>query len=274
MRIGRHPVKASHVGTLAQEFGADMPLALERARKDPKRLSLLLMTARKWAATEFVVDPSSPKVREATRVSAQASAALLALATKPPGESMTVVLGDQEIELPATGVDSTTHAGRWLDGIRFAVSANDGRSLDTIKSVPTDVVRASSTTGDEFVYLQVDAWRAFVSGDPRTGELLVAALDAADPGKVEVAPADFVLDQVVPELEVMARLMDRDAGTFNAALEKALKLHKKYWGKGSRKDDPAGFIAWGPTALARIALGMSVAVTVESDYVPRVLLEQ
>lgn len=272
MNVARHAVDFEHVCTLAQEFSEDIPSGLARAREHPQTLGQLHGTARTWAATTAVATPDSVVIRQAAALAAEAAAALLALASHAPGETLPVTLSGEEHRLPCSGPTSTTHAGCWLNGVRAAVVAMDRRALDVLVGVPTQVVRASSTRGDEFVYLQVDTWRALVTGEPQTAKLLLTALDAADPDKVQLASPDYVLDQAVPELEVMGRLLQRDAEAFNAALEKALKLHKTYWGKGKRAGDPDGFIAWGLTALARLAQDIGITVTVTSDYVPAVLL--
>ena len=72
------------------------------------------------------------------------------------------------------------------------------------------------------------------------------------------------------------------AGTqedFNAALRKALEAHRTYYGKRRfdppeyQENSPSGFIALGPLAFAVAMHDRGWPITVESDYLPRSLIE-
>jgi hypothetical protein len=49
----------------------------------------------------------------------------------------------------------------------------------------------------------------------------------------------------------------------------SLERHKKYWNTAARKRDALGWLALGPVALAAFAHDSDLAVTAESDYLPR-----
>ena len=60
---------------------------------------------------------------------------------------------------------------------------------------------------------------------------------------------------------------------FNEALAQALEQHKAYYTADSKlADDPRGFVALAPLALACIAKDSGLNVDVESDYMPKHLL--
>lgn len=241
---------------------------LEQARSDHRRLSRLHREAGIWAAYQTAAEAGNPDLLLALQIAARAAAASLLLASHP-GETFTISLGEgAPATLTGEGPDSTTSVSTWLGGFRAASICRDLEAIRWLLDVPTSVLRASSTQGDDYAYDYVDALRGFWSKDSTTVARLVLAIEGTDPVKLVNADPDYVMDLVVPEMEIFLHILSNDAASVNDALRKALALHESYWGEESRQDDFDGFLALGPLAMAAIAHDRGIPIEVESGYMP------
>jgi hypothetical protein len=248
--IPRHPVDLEACRQRAEALSARPEQYAQALARDAGLANMARVAAEQYAGCLAVVDPASPRICAAIRLGAHAMAAMFTAEAVP---------------------DDIVHAENWLGGFFLAAITRDGARLDALGQVPTERLRASSTRSPEYAYLYVDALRAFRQQDAQAPSLLLQALEAADPARVGEA-AGHVLDIVVPQMEVLFRLMDADALGFNAALARALELHREYWSQGDRARDPRGFIAFALTALCGFAHDRGLAVAAQSDYLPLALV--
>jgi hypothetical protein len=84
---------------------------------------------------------------------------------------------------------------------------------------------------------------------------------------------NWVLDVAWPVLELAWTAYNRDTPAFDEAMWKALEGHKHYYAKAEGKKDMLGMIALGPLAMAVWAKDLGVNTTVESDYIPRWIID-
>lgn len=71
------------------------------------------------------------------------------------------------------------------------------------------------------------------------------------------------------------RFVRKDEEGFSPALVEALKLHKTYWTLNEdREADIDGSIALGPLAIACLAYDGELPIAVESEYLPKHLLQR
>ena len=122
-------------------------------------------------------------------------------------------------------------------------------------------------------YSWAETLQSFERGESGTMAKLQVAIDQTDPAVLHEDTKAGMLQIRVPEMQVFYRLICQEPGPFNEALQRAVEQHKKYWSAAKRKNDPAGFIALGPLAFACRAHDIGLPVTVESDYLPRRLIE-
>ncbi|MGI5167869.1 immunity 49 family protein [Spirillospora sp. CA-253888] len=76
-----------------------------------------------------------------------------------------------------------------------------------------------------------------------------------------------------PPARLLDRLVENDPDGFNEALAQALELFRQYHSVGERADDPDNQVALDVLGLACLAHDRGRPVTVESDYLPRRLVE-
>jgi hypothetical protein len=213
---------------------------------------------------------NSPELCRALRVGARAAAAIFTAAVG--SGNVEIDLGEAKGRMPATGPTDATHPGNWRIGWWLAQITGDRRAIDLLKAVPIDVLRKSSSRGDECQYLFVEALQAFEKRAADWSSKLRAAVDATDPATVKISDEEFVLNILVPEMQLLFRLSAGELAPFDEALLFALERHKKYWSKTSRKHDPDGYLALGPLALASLAHEAGMPMEVKSDYLPERLV--
>lgn len=230
-------------------------------------LSVLLSVAKSYVGELAALDPKPAKLMRALRLGAQSAAAIFALGCETTGE-VEFALADQRLRLPATGPTDASHVGNWRSGWWLAQIVRDEAAIATLSATPLEVLRGSSTRADACEYLLVEALQAFHQRAPDWGTKLQAALDATDPEHNKITDEEFVLNILVPDIQMLYYIGIGDIGPFNEALAFALERHKKYWSKGDRKLEPEGFLALGPMAIAGFAVEAGMPIEVSSDYMP------
>ena len=234
-------------------------------------LSIVLSTARSYAGYLAAANEKTEVLCRALKMGAHASAAIFALGS---GVSETrFALIDQYATLPATGPTDATHVGNWRIGWWLAYILRDRGAVDRLAAVPIDLLRRSSSRGDECQYLFVESLQGYEKRTSDWSTKLQAALEASDPERVDLSDEEFVLNILVPEMQMLFRLAIGEIAPFNEALQFALERHKKYWSKASRKRDPDGYLALGPLAISSVAFDAGMPIDVESEYLPKWLLE-
>jgi len=264
-RIARPAIDAELAREHAERSTEMLEAILPRARRDAQALDELVNWSWIGAGAYAAVAPESPAIGRALRIGAGASAAIFALATGS-GE-IDVPLGDDApARLNATGPTAASHAANWRHGFYMALLAADDDAASTLTQVPIDVLRQSSTRGDDCVYLFVEALQAWHRRDAAVAERLHLAVQATEPARLTRSPEEFVLNVLVPEMELLHRLLDGAIAPFNETLGFAVERHRKYWTKGDRKRDPRGFLALGPSVFTAAARRAGMPIDIESDY--------
>jgi hypothetical protein len=244
---------------------------LEVAQTKPHALDAVISSARAYAGYLSVASSEIDPLCGVLRCGAEAAGALFALAT---GSGLVEVdVNQRHVRLPSTGPTDATNPGTWRVGWWMAHVVRDQGVIGRLASTPVDVLRRSSTRGDECQYLYVEALQAVGARAPDWGDRLERALDSTDPERQSLTAEDFVLNIMVPEMEMLLNLGLGDAGALQEALGYALERHRKYWGGEDRVKDPDGFLALGPLAIASMAHDAGMAVEVESEYVPAALIQ-
>jgi Immunity protein 49 len=265
--IPRHDVDEAFSRQRAEAEAKKPEAYLKALPRNLAHANMLRSTVQAWAGHLAVIDPTSPQICDAMRLGAEAIAALFAAATAGKGE-VEVRLGGKTVSAAAAVDMSVVHPGSWQGGFFLAAICRERDLLDLLCQTPTELLRSSPSKADEYAYLYVDALRAFWRQEDEAPALLLQALKATEPEQLEFSSEDYALDVVVPQMEVLYRLMDQDAAGFDKALGKAVQLHRDYWKKADRKSDPEGYLAFPLIGLASLAHDAGLPVEVESDYLP------
>ncbi|MDQ0941966.1 hypothetical protein QFZ67_003671 [Streptomyces sp. V1I1] len=112
-------------------------------------------------------------------------------------------------------------------------------------------------------------------GRPETWDSLVTAVSGTNPETTQVASKELMLKILYPPLELFHRYQRQEAEQFNAALVDALTWHKEYWtANEARSLSGEGLVALGPLAIACMAYDADMPIEVESEYLPKHLLQR
>ncbi|MCP2339961.1 immunity 49 family protein [Actinomadura rupiterrae] len=215
-------------------------------------------------AFRSVLDPRAelPLWQDALAVASEATAAAFRLASVPEGTAITVQLAGRAEELPACG--PAGDASDWAYGQAAALmwvvrSSADSAVLAAFD--PGDLRRTRKDTND-----YARACHAVLRGEdprPHLRDLL------------SKAPSDAHGECLRhPRVRLLDRIAEDDADGFNAVLAEALGLYRDYYSAGDNIGDPAGQLHLDALGLACLAHDRGIPVRVESDYLPRTLIER
>ncbi|MDG4856782.1 immunity 49 family protein [Streptomyces sp. T-3] len=176
--------------------------------------------------------------------------------------------------LPATGPQDYLHAGNWLTAYYLAVICRENDRVDQLARVPVSFLRASGMEFDDYIYAWVETLQNAWFGRREMWDTLVTAVDGTNPAVPRIASAELMLKILYPPLELFHRYQREQITEFNAALVTGLTWHKEYWtGNEARSLSGEGLVALGPLAIACMARDAGVPIEVESEYLPKELLE-
>ncbi|MGW2647865.1 immunity 49 family protein [Streptomyces sp. NPDC001393] len=138
-----------------------------------------------------------------------------------------------------------------------------------------DQLRSPDGSYNEYIYHWVAALQAYWLHRPELVDELTQAFQSSHPDTARIAPRDLLQNILYPPINLFYRFLRQDAPGFNQALAEAVELHKAYWtADEDRTDDPSGMVALAPLAIACLAYDGGMPIEVESDYLPKHLLQR
>ncbi|MEV0599864.1 immunity 49 family protein [Streptomyces sp. NPDC050315] len=235
----------------------------------------LALTTAKW---HCLTDPMATEFPtwEAWVTAMQVGSALFVSGTAAEGPVPCRIGSRGEVKnLPATGPQEYLHAGNWLTAYYLAAICRENERLNQLAQVPVSFLRASGVEFDEYVYAWVETLQNAWFGRRETWNTLATAVNGTAPEATRIASTELMLKILYPPLELFHRYQRQEADRFNAALVDALTWHKEYWtADEARNRNGEGLVALGPLAIACMAHDAGLPIEVESEYLPKALLER
>lgn len=271
--IERHPINLPRFEKIYHDSVKEFHDFLASARERPSSLTLLLSTCSTVFSCGSVLTTAPPEIGQALRVAAQASAALFAMANAK-GEPVSVPLGAEPAKYASPKPDeSSTNAGRWLQGYLYATICRDKASLKLLCSTPLATLRASSTKSPEYKYLLVDALQSWHRGQEDVANRFIAAMDATDPHRPDIADSDYTLRIDVPMITCLLYAAAAQPD-FGEKLANGVASHKKFWTlTEDLSEDWDGFLSIPLLAAAALAFDGHLSFEVDSAYLPMRLVK-
>ncbi|MFI5528012.1 immunity 49 family protein [Kitasatospora sp. NPDC051853] len=275
--MARHEVPTGNAERGLEVLGRSLSRALAVVDAGPRELARVGQVALTVAESRGLLDPTARQLEtwDAYVLAMHARTALFAVATSEvsPVECR---FGEETRLIAATGPQSAADAGTWVEAFWLSVICREPARLDMLCAVPIEVLRASGAVYDEYVYSWVETLQAYWRKDSVVVEKLTAAIEGTDPEVLRVGKPESVLSLIYPPMAVLYQLLRGDGEKFNAALVEAVELHRDFW---SEEDDDraitsTGFVALGPLAVACMAYDGGVPIEIESEYLPKNLLER
>ncbi|MET8415966.1 immunity 49 family protein [Streptomyces sp. NPDC005134] len=246
---------------------------LERNSQVIDQAFLLSLTE---AECRCVLDPvagNAPTWR-AWVASMQVGSAMFSVATAADGNVETRIAGKPR-SLAPSGRLRSANAGNWIKAFWLSIICREQDRMTELCNVPVSVLRDSGAEYDEYIYAWIDTLQSYWLNRGNVGDKLVAVVDGTAPESVEIASRELMLKILYPPLDLFYWYLRQDHEQFNAALVEAVQWHKEYWtADADRALSSEGLVALGPLAMACLAYDAGFPIEIESDYLPKALVER
>ncbi|GAA4534144.1 immunity 49 family protein [Amycolatopsis samaneae] len=271
--VARHSVDTDQARKQITALAPKTGFYLDIVAENTGALSTVWRRALMLGQYRTVVDPGaeSPETWEDLGLAARAAAAVFAAATAPAGDEVTAVVG-RPLTFTATGPSDDAHPGAWVTAAWLAVLQRDDAVIQQLAAVPLDVLRASGVEHDAYLMPWVETLRTFLAHREVTPEMFMPVMGGTDPDAARFTPPEAMLQLVYPPIRMFYYLLRRDTEKFTEAYVAALERHRAFWTAEGREDDPSGFLALAPLAVAVLARTVGMTFDVRSDYAPANLL--
>ncbi|MBK6042040.1 immunity 49 family protein [Streptomyces sp. MBT55] len=260
----------------AEELDDDLTEGIERLARIAVLIDSAFGHARLTLHARCVIDPRAATVEtwESTVKALQIGSALFAVTGAREG-TVDCRIDRKMRTIPAIGPQPTADAGTWLSAFWLAVICRDQDRMTQLSEIPLDRLRSPEGSYDEYIYHWVDTLQSWWLRRPDLADKLIATIQASDPAVARIAPQDLLQAVLHPPINLFYHYVRNDRDGFTPALADALKLHKTYWTlTEDRATDIDGSIALAPLAIACLAYDADFPLDIESDYLPKHLLQR
>jgi len=273
LKVARHAVDQAQAKKKFDYYRNEVTDLIGEIPNGLAALSGVFDTSHQLAAAASVVAPDDPVLRGAIKINAQAAAAMFTLSDqKVRGKPMSYSgpIGDSTVEIAGRAPNSSLGPTNYQVGLFSSLISRDHDANHRLCVIPPPSLRQGGVQADEYQY----AWNAMLGRISR-GENLDGAVDAitaaSAPDQVTIASRNDV-DETLWLARAAAAARAGNAAAVNDGLAKAIEAFRKIW-----ETDPKrwrGWLSLGATAIACWAVDQGVAITVESEYMPRSLLRR
>lgn len=272
--VPRHEISVDSARTQVETLQRLIESALEDVGTDPDALS----AARRRALMRFeyllVLDPAAGKEEtwQAAVFASQTANAVFARTSKSE-DTIRYQLGDREYELPVLGPNHHATPVDWLTAAWLAVITRSEQRIAALCKVGKYTLRGSGAQVEDYVHPWVETLQRYLGGEQVPPALLESVIDLTAPEQAKFATRDYMLFVAYPPANILFRILRGTAEQFNEALTQATTAHRDYWRQTDLADNPDGFIALAVLAMAIRGRDDGFPVEVESDYLPKNLVD-
>jgi len=223
-----------------------------------------------------LLDPQDARILDDLSRIACTGAGIFAVEAHPAGREVTIAVPNKTCRRVVSEGPrpADAHTLTWRQAFFAALAAREREATEVLTHVSLESLRKGQVRSPAWFYAGVEAMQALVRKRDDAGERLTTAMKAADPETCDRADRSWVLDIARPVLELAWNAYSRDQQAFDEAMWKALEGHKHYYSKAEGKRDIMGMIALRPLAMAVWAKDLGITTTVESDYIPRWIIDR
>lgn len=275
--IARHNLSAGpDAERLAEGLDEDLIEEIDGLETTAVLIDSAFSSARLSLHARCVADPRASAIEtwESTVNALQLGSALFAVTGKQDG-SVQCRINRKPRTIPATGPMSTADAGTWLSAFWLAVICRDQDRMTQLSEIPLERLRSPEGSYDEYIYRWVGTLQSWWLRRPDLADKLIATIETSDPTVARIAPPDLLQAVLHPPINLFHHYVRNNRDGFAPALADALKLHETYWTLNEdRAKDIDGSIALSPLAIACLAYDAEFPLAIESDYLPKHLLQR
>lgn len=189
------------------------------------------------------------------------------------GETFNVTINNDTFALTGGPAGAYLHTDVWEKVFYAAVTLRDKKAIEQLIQVPQSVFDNANLRADAFDTALINLMKGLFEPEANMGDLLEAALIAADPNAIASGRRRYVQNILLPLMPVYRCIYTANAqDEFNEAMVEALEAHKKYWKKDEMERQ--GWISLPLMAAASHAYDLKgYQLTVETDYIPDFLVK-
>jgi hypothetical protein len=261
---------------LAEQLGRSQAQDIDELEESADLIDFTFTNALVALHARCTVDPRAAAVEtwEATVNAMQLGSALFAVTDTSEG-TVECRINRKLRSIPSLGPMPSADAGTWLTAFWLAVICRDQQRMTQLCGISLERLRSPEGAYDEYIYHWVDVLQTYWLRRPGLVDKLIATIEASDPSVARIAPQDMLQGLLYPPINLFYHFVRKDEEGFNPALVDALKLHKAYWTMNEdRAADIDGSFALGPLAVACLAYDGGFTIDVESEYLPKHLLQR
>ncbi|MFF1353328.1 immunity 49 family protein [Streptomyces sp. NPDC058297] len=276
MNVPRHGESGPNNVVYAKRLADSTARSVLRLERSPRMVDITFDKAVMSAQAHCAVDPRALALEtwEATVNAMQVGSALFATSSRIDG-SVPCRINRDLLSIPATGAQPYSNAGDWLNAFWFAIVCRDQVRITQLCEIPVDLLRASGAAYDEYIYHWVGALQAYWLKRPGLVDELTSAIQNSYPDIARIADRGSLEKVLHQPINLFHQFLRKDDEGFNRALVEALEHHKQYWTETEEREESVkGFLALSLLAATCLAYDGGIPVEVESDYLPRHLLER
>lgn len=258
----------------AQDMRKRVAEEISLLEQAPDMIDVTCMVAQTSLVNQCAVNPTGSRIEtwEAVVHALQVGTALYQIIDRAEGV-VECFIADEVRRLPAIGPIAKGTVHTWLTTFYLAVICADGARLELLSRVPIGRLRNPDVLVDEFLFSWVDTLQTWYRQEPEWAEKLMTTIRTSYPEVATIMPGDYLGRIAYQPINLFYTLLCHD-DRFNEALVEALGHHHAYWTESpDREKDLEGCIALGVLAMTCMAKDMGVNLTVESEYIPRHLVE-
>lgn len=274
--VPRHEIPVDEAARRAERLVANAERKIASLEESPRSFGRVFSTSLAAACTYCGADPRAALLPawEAFVTAMQVGSALFKAATASE-EAVQCRIARKMRTVPATGPAHFTDAGSWLTAFFLAIICREPGRMTELAQVPVSLLRESGAEYDEYIYAWVDTLQTWWLRGGEIGDKLVKAMNGTDPEHLQIADAELMLKILYPPINLFYRYVVRDQEAFNSELAAALQWYKEYWTEhDGRIIDASGWVALELLAMACLAYDAGFPVEVDSEYLPKHLLER
>ncbi|MFB7948386.1 immunity 49 family protein [Kitasatospora phosalacinea] len=226
------------------------------------------------ARAHWMADPEAARLEtwKATVTALQVGSALFAVTGADEGR-VECFISHRARSIPALGPRTYADADAWLNTLWLAMICRDQPRLKQLSEIPLERLRMREGTYDDFVYDWIDVLQTYWLRGPGLVDKLTLAFESSAPERIRVATPQVMAQVFYPPLSLFYQIVTRKQEEFAPSLVQALEAHRDYWtSEESWATDIDGAVPLGPLAMACHAFDGDFPLDVESDYLPKYLL--
>jgi len=190
-----------------------------------------------------------------------------------PNKERQIQIGDTVVKAVGRATRDYIDFGTWMGVFYNAVILRDAKAIDFLTGLENRFMKQGNVSYDDVRIAEVEVYKVLFE-DIKYLEKAIEIYELKEKEFSKTDPSRLWIDnQGTPVIMLCKAVLQKNASEFNNLLEKGLDKHKKYFSKKDRAADFLGWISFPLLMVCSYAHDKGMAITVESDYIPRWLFE-